>query len=111
MAISVTEQELKEISKAPRITKEHIDNMMKRVQYIVVQRPGNTTSTFVHAFLDGKFLLAEGFSACVSEENFNAKYGEDLARSNAEKNAENKLWELEGYSLYKELNPSDTLNS
>ncbi|MDP7874046.1 Gp49 family protein, partial [Acinetobacter baumannii] len=33
-------------------------------------------------------------------ENFDAEMGERIARSNAEKSAENKLWELEGYRLF-----------
>lgn len=100
MSKAVTEQELAEKAVAPRVTKDQIDALMDRVAYVTVQQPGDTTSTFVHAFLDGKFFLATGFSACVNAENFNADIGERLARSNAEKNAENKLWELEGYRLY-----------
>ena len=80
MTKPVTEQELSEKAVAPRVTKADIDALMARVTYTVEQRPGGTTSTFVHAFLDGKFFLATGFSACV--------------------NAENKLWELEGYRLF-----------
>ena len=100
MTKAVTEQELAEKAVAPRVTKDQIDALMDRVAYVTVQQPGDTTSTFVHAFLDGKFFLATGFSACVNKENFNADIGERLARSNAEKHAENKLWELEGYRLY-----------
>ncbi|MEQ1454273.1 Gp49 family protein [Acinetobacter nosocomialis] len=100
MTKDVTEQELVEKSVAPRVTKAQIDALMERVTYTVEQRPGGTTSTFVHAFLDGKFFLATGFSACVNAENFDAEIGERMARSNAEKLAENKLWELEGYRLF-----------
>jgi len=100
MTKAVTEQELQEKAVAPRVTKDHIDQLMGRVTYVVVQQPGDTTSTFVHAYLDGKFFLATGFSACVSKENFNADIGERLAKGNAEKQAENKLWELEGYRLF-----------
>lgn len=100
MTKAVTEQELQEKSVAPRVTKEQIDALMDQVTYIVVQQPGDTTSTFVHAYLDGSFFLASGFSACVNKDNFNAEIGERLARSNAEKNAQNKLWELEGYRLF-----------
>ncbi len=53
----VTEQELAEKALAPRVTKAQIDALMERVTYTVEQRPGGTTSTFVHAFLDGKFFL------------------------------------------------------
>ncbi|MGQ1156725.1 Gp49 family protein [Acinetobacter baumannii] len=103
MTKEVTEQELSEKSVAPRVTKAQIDAMMGRVTYTVEQRPGGTTSTFVHAFLDGKFFLATGFSACVNAENFDAEIGERIARSNAEKLAENKLWELEGYRLFTKI--------
>jgi len=97
---AVTEQELVEKAVAPRVAKDQIDFLMDRVTYVTVQQPGDTTSTFVHAYLDGKFFLATGFSACVSKENFDADIGERLAKGNATKQAENKLWELEGYRLF-----------
>ena len=100
MSKAVTEEELQEKAVAPRVTKDQIDALKQRVIYTVEQQPGGTTSTFVHAFLDGKFFLATGFSACVNAENFNTDIGERLARGNAEKQAEAKLWELEGYRLY-----------
>ncbi|MDM1734526.1 hypothetical protein HX116_12035 [Acinetobacter towneri] len=100
MSKAVTEQELADKAVAPRVTKADIDALKERITYTTEQCPGGTTSTFVHAFLDGKFFLATGFSACVNAENFDADIGERLARSNAEKHAENKLWELEGYRLF-----------
>lgn len=100
MTKAVTEQELAVKAVAPRVTKSDIDALKERITYTTEQCPGGTTSTFVHAFLDGKFFLATGFSACVNAENFDAGIGERLARSNAEKHAENKLWELEGYRLF-----------
>lgn len=96
----VTEQELQAKAVAPRISKEQIDELMGRIQFVTVQQPNDTTATFVHAFLDGNFFLATGFSACVSKENFNADIGVRLATENCKKQAENKLWELEGYILY-----------
>ena len=100
MTKAVTEKELADKAVAPRVTKADIDALKERIIYTTEQCPGGTTSTFVHAFLDGKFFLATGFSACVNAENFDAAIGERLARSNAEKHAENKLWELEGYRLF-----------
>ena len=100
MTKAVTEKELAEKAVAPRVTRSDIDSLKDRITYTTEQCPGGTTSTFVHAFLDGKFFLATGFSACVNAENFDADIGERLARSNAEKHAENKLWELEGYRLF-----------
>ena len=101
MTKAVTEQELAEKAVAPRVTKGQIEALMDRVAYVTVQQPGDTTSTFVHAYLDGKFFLATGFSGCVNKENFDAGIGLRLALSNAEKQAENKLWELEGYRLFR----------
>lgn len=86
--------------KAPRVSKEHIDNLMKQVLYSITSRPDGTTSTFVHAYLDGKFYLGSGFSGAVSEANFKQKVGEEVAMKKAEEAARNKLWELEGYLLY-----------
>jgi len=88
---------------APRVTPETIDELMARVTYTTVSQPGGTTSTFVHAFLDDKFFLASGHSACVSAANFNADIGEEIAMRNAKAAAKSKLWELEGYRLYASL--------
>lgn len=87
---------------APRITPDHIDALMARISYIV-HCPMDTTSTFVHAYLDGKFYLASGHSACVSPENFDADVGYQIARSKADAVARDKLWELEGFRLYQSI--------
>lgn len=92
---------------AARVTAEHIDALMARVVYIG-GRVGNTTSTVVHAFLDGNFLLASGHSACVSAENFDADLGAKMARSQAVTKACEALWLLEGYALRTRLaGPTD----
>lgn len=85
---------------APRVSKDRIDNLMSQVKYVVTERPNGTTSTFVHAYLRGKFYLGSGFSGAVSEANFNAKVGAEVALKKAEEAARNKLWELEGYRLF-----------
>lgn len=85
---------------APRVSKDLIDNLMTQVVYVETERPDGTTSTFVHAYLNGKFYLGSGFSGAVSEANFNQKIGLEVARKKAEETARNKLWELEGYLLY-----------
>lgn len=84
---------------APRIHPEEIEKLMERVQYKTIV-PEGTTSTFVHALLDGRFLLGSGHSACVSPENFNAEIGRSIAMNKATQAAIDKLWELEGYRLY-----------
>lgn len=93
-------------SVAPRLTPAQINELHSTVQYVLSQ-PEGTTATFCHAFLPGKngrqFFLTTGMSACVSPENFNAQIGIDLARGKATSLAKDKLWELEGYHLFKQL--------
>lgn len=84
---------------APRVTPGQIDKLMERVEYRSQSPIG--TSTFVHAFLDGKFLLATGHSACVDPRNFNEEIGLRIATDEAKAKAREKLWELEGYLLYR----------
>ena len=84
---------------APRVTKARIDELMSRIVYTCDQRPNGSTTTLVHAFLDGDFYLATGVSACVSVANFDASIGRNIATANAESAAQDKLWELEGYAL------------
>lgn len=85
----------------PRIKPEQIEALANRVSH-TYETQG--TSTFCHAFLDGKFYLASGHSACVSPENFDAALGRKIAYDNMLKPMKDKLWELEGYALYKKLN-------
>jgi hypothetical protein len=92
---------------AARVTLAQIDALMARVTY-VGGRVGETTSTVVHAFLDGTFLLASGHSACVSAENFDAELGVKMATRQAEAKARDQLWLLEGYALRTRLaGPTD----
>lgn len=87
---------------APRISLDHVREMLSRVQYRFEQ-PQGTTLTLCHAFLDDSFYLGSGTSACVSPENFNADVGETGAQKNALRIATDKLYELEGYRLWQEL--------
>ncbi|WP_199097292.1 Gp49 family protein [Dyella sp. ASV21] len=86
-----------------RVTLDDINALKARVIYSVENRPLGTTSTFVHAYLDGTFYLATGHSACVDPANYDQAKGEQFARKDAEQKVTNKLWELEGYALYKFL--------
>lgn len=98
------EQEIQEKGlTAPRITVDHIFALMNRVTFRFEQQAG-TTSTFCHAYLDDAFYLATGHSACVSLENFDRDLGQSIAERNARELASKRLWELEGYRLYAQLN-------
>lgn len=100
----VTSTELAAAGKTgPRVTREQIQALMAKVEYRV-DVPEGTTTTFVHAFLNGKFLLATGFSACVDPANFVAAIGVRIATEDAMHKAQDKLWELESYKLYAQLN-------
>lgn len=100
----VTSTELAAAGKTgPRVTRDWIQALMTNVEYRV-DVPEGTTTTFVHAFLNGTFFLASGFSACVDPANFVAAIGERIATEDAMKKAENALWLLEGYKLYAQLN-------
>lgn len=88
---------------APRITVEDIDALMGRVTCVGSVISG-TTVTAMHAFLDEKFLLCSTHSACVSPENFDEEIGIYVARDKLVPLVREKLWELEGYRLYRELN-------
>ena len=89
-------------SEAPKISANDIENLLARVVY-KTDHPEGTTSTFVHAYLDEKFYLGSGHSACVSFANFNKQVGEDIALPKAVSAAREKLWEMEGYRLYQSL--------
>lgn len=110
MSEQTIEQKIRDTGgNAPRVTPEQIDALMDRVTYVTEHRPGGTTSTFVHAFLDGKFHLATGKSACVDPENFDAVIGATIARDHCATSARHKVWELEGYRLYQQLRDAELI--
>lgn len=86
---------------APRVPKEHIDNLMSHVQYKTHIVEGTTTTVAVAVLPMGTvdFTLAIESTACVDKSNFNAELGAKYAIEKAAESARNKLWELEGYVL------------
>lgn len=93
---------------APHITPQQVNELIGRVEYHTSRGPEGTTSTFCHAYLksvDGKrkFFLVTAHSACVSPENFNEQVGRDIAISKAGQLVKDKLWEVLGFTLFKEL--------
>ncbi|MGS2743593.1 Gp49 family protein [Halomonas sp. LS-001] len=91
---------------APRVTPADIDSLMSHVTYYCHVVPGTTTTVCTAIDKDG-FTLATGVSACASPENFNVELGEKIAKQNAERNALEELWKLEGYALKKRLVEAD----
>lgn len=92
---------------ARRVTLDDINNLMSQVVYCSDIRPNGSTTILVNAFLRGNFYLASGMSACVSLENYNQELGLKIATQKAQDAARNKLWELEGYALHREMNQSN----
>ena len=90
------------MSDAPKVTQEQIDELLERVVVNCGVMDGSTT-TIAFAFLDNKFFLGSEFSACVSPENFDPIKGIEIARDKLFASVTNKLWELEGYRLYRSL--------
>ncbi len=72
---------------------------MKESLTFEFERVGNTTVTGCWAFLPNGFQVGYGESACVDPNNFDLALGEKYAKERCLINAENKLWELEGYLL------------
>lgn len=93
---------------APRVTPAQIDALKAR---LTAKLDYHHTSTFCHVFLDDKFYLATGHSACVSLENYNKDIGDRIAIEDAMKKATNQLWLLEGYALYKSQNTPHPLEA
>lgn len=90
----------------PKVTQEDIDALLARVTTSSGVIDG-TTTTVAFAFLDSKFYLGCEFSACVSPENFDPLKGEQIARDKLVTLVTNKLWELEGYRLYRSLEQAE----
>jgi len=80
---------------APRLTPTHIDNTIIGAQFW--QPEGTTLTVCAMKLTNGTMVVGE--SACVSEENFDAEIGKNIAYENARQ----KIWALEGYLLKQNL--------
>jgi hypothetical protein len=80
---------------APRVTPQRIEEVQVAGQYHVF--PGTTVTVCCLTLKNG--FTVTGESACASPENFD----EELGRKIALKNAQDKIWALEGYALRERL--------
>eukprot|EP01133_Synstelium_polycarpum_P018286 gene18286-21879_t len=108
------EKEIQEKGKtAPRITPADIQAAIKTAHYfsaydgvkgvmpidaVAPDYPELSLLTFCVLILRNGFTVT-GESACASPENFDAEIGRKVARANAEQ----KIWQLEGYRLKEAL--------
>ena len=87
---------------APRVTPKSVAAVIKGAEYWMF---GDTLTVCVLTLENGFTVLGE--SACASPENFNVDLGRELAR----KNAERKIWALEGYLLKQRLYEGSPIGS
>ena len=78
---------------APRVTPERIEEVIDSIEYLYSGVNTICLITLVNGW------IVKGFSACVSEANYNKSLGENIARDNAK----NEIWSLEGYLLKNRL--------
>lgn len=83
------------MSNAPRVTLQELEAAIKGETYTVL--PDGKT-TICQLTLDNNFTV-EGFSACVSIENFDTELGKKYSRERAI----SKLWEFMGFRLADKL--------
>lgn len=90
------EEELQRRGKvAPRLTPEHINGRIAKVDYYVF--PGTTMTVCCLTLKNGFRVI--GQSAAASPANFD----EEIGRTIALRNARDNIWQLEGYLLRSEL--------
>lgn len=85
-----------------KLSKDYIDSLLSEV--VVHTTTSNVPTPHVTAFAWlGTFQLGTAISKAVDPANFNEDLGIEYSTKDVLKIAENKLWELEGYHLYKTL--------
>jgi hypothetical protein len=88
---------------APRLTPAGIDGVICGAQFW--QPEGTTLTVCAMKLTNGTMVVGE--SACVSEANFDAEIGKNVAYDNARE----KIWQLEGYLLREKLSKNGDLPS
>jgi hypothetical protein len=86
----ITNAVAENIGTGPRITEERVEGIIVGEQYACFH---DTTTVCVLQLVNGFTVV--GSSACVAPENYDERYGRELARIDAK----NKIWQLEGYLL------------
>lgn len=87
---------------APRVTLDSVNVILEQMRYEHWVVP-NTTNIVVAGILPNGFVVALGTASTVSKENFDLSIGLKIATNDCLNNARNKIWEMEGYALRKQL--------
>ncbi len=77
-----------------KVTKEQVENFIESYDISTIK----DKTTVVVATLKNGFVIVES-SSCVDPANYDEKIGTEICMARIE----NKLWELEGYVLAKQL--------
>ena len=85
-----------------KVTKEYIDSLLNEVVVHTTTCQIPTPHVTAFAWL-GTFQLGTAISKAVDPNNFDEELGIQYSTKDVLQVAENKLWELEGYHLYKTL--------
>jgi hypothetical protein len=85
-------------SRGPRVTQAEIELAVNSLRVETHHFP-NTNVTVAAAFMPDGFCVAIAKSGSISNSNFDAQIGIDIATRDVLAAAKNKLWELEGYLL------------
>lgn len=84
-----------------KIDVSEIEHLLNQVQYEFVRT--GATGTICSSYL-GSFRIAQGYSASITLDNYSQELGEKYSKERCEYETKNKLWELMGFSLFKQLN-------
>ena len=85
-----------------KLSKDYIDTLLSEVVVHTTTSSVPTPHVTAFAWL-GTFQLGTAISKAVDPANFNEGLGIEYSTKDVLKIVENKLWELEGYHLYKTL--------
>ena len=86
---------------APRVKNENIDQIMEKIVYNFTQV---SEKRLICQAIIGTFWIADGNSVTVDPKNFDLELAKEVSLQNAKEAARNKLWEYEGWRLFRSLN-------
>lgn len=81
-----------------KVEKRTIEEKLSSLSFHVHHFSGTTCTVAIAVMPDG-FVAGTGKSACIDPALFDEGTGYDIAITNARADAEQRLWELEGYHL------------
>ena len=83
-----------------KVTPARIKALMARVSVTIVKHTEPTTHLVAIAWLDGSFQLAVNVNKAVDPANFDEQLAIQYSTEAVLREAEDKLWMMEGYKLY-----------